>query len=134
MSGGRTTDVGVIGAPKEGMIKPQLTAKEQVRATLGRMRPGPAHWVDTVFTIAVVACGLVGLRTVVFGWEWWRAAAVGVLLGLVLGHIQGTYRWPLVATTALGAVMYFLLGGILAVRDDVTVSYTHLTLPTNREV
>ncbi|QNF94248.1 transglutaminase-like domain-containing protein [Janibacter sp. YB324] len=119
MSGGRTTDVSVIGAPKEGMIKPQLTAKEQVRATLGRMRPGPAHWVDTVFTIAVVACGLVGLRTVVFGWEWWRAAAVGVLLGLVLGHIQGTYRWPLVATTALGAAMYFLLGGILAVRDDV---------------
>lgn len=119
MSGGRTTDVGVIGAPKEGMIKPQLTAKEQVRATLGRMRPGPAHWVDTVFTIGVVACGLVGLRTVVFGWEWWRAAAVGVLLGLVLGHIQGTYRWPLVATTALGAVMYFLLGGLFAVRDDV---------------
>ncbi|WP_306512795.1 DUF3488 and transglutaminase-like domain-containing protein, partial [Janibacter hoylei] len=109
----------LMGAPKPGMIKPQQTTGEKVRATLGRMRPGAAHWVDTVFTIALVACALVGLRTVVFGWEWWQAAAAGVLLGLVLGHIQGTYRWPLVATTALGAVLYFLLGGPLAVRDDV---------------
>lgn len=109
----------LMGAPKPGMIKPQLTAKQKIRATLGRMRPGREHWVDTVFTIAVVACALVGLRTVLFGWEWWQAAAAGVLLGLVVGHVQGTYRWPLIAITALGAVMYFLLGGPLAVRDDV---------------
>ena len=74
----------LVGAPKPGMIKPQQTTGEKVRATLGRMRPGAAHWVDTVFTIALVACALVGLRTVVFGWEWWQAAAAGVLLGLVL--------------------------------------------------
>ncbi|WP_068327720.1 transglutaminase domain-containing protein [Janibacter terrae] len=109
----------LVGAPRPGMIKPELTGRDKVRATLGRMRPGTGHWVDIVFTVAVVACALVGLRTALFGWEAWRAAAVGIVLGLVVGHVQGTYRWPLVAITALGAVLHLLLGGPLAVRDDV---------------
>ncbi|KRE39096.1 hypothetical protein ASG73_01715 [Janibacter sp. Soil728] len=119
MSGERSAGSTLIGAPKPGMIKPQLTTGEKVRATLGRMRPGRGTWVDTFFAMAVVTCALVGLRTVLFGWQWWQAVAVGVLLGLVVGHVQGTYRWPLIAITALGALLYFLLGGPLAVRDDL---------------
>lgn len=110
---------GVVGAPKEGMVKPQLTGREKVRATLGRMRPGREHLVDALFTLAVVACALVGLRTALFGWEWIRAAAVGAVLGLVVGHVQATYRWPLVATTAFGAVLYLVVGALVAVRDDI---------------
>ena len=119
MSGARSAGSTLMGAPKPGMIKPQLTTGEKVRATLGRMRPGRGHWVDTVFTLAVIACVLVGLRTVLYSWQWWQAAAAGVLIGLVVGHVQGTYRWPLIAITALGAVLYLLLGGPLAVRDDL---------------
>lgn len=128
MSASRTPDTSFIGAPKPGMIKPQLTAKQKIRATLGKMRPGPGHWVDIVFTVALVACALAGLRTVLFGWEWWQAAAVGVVFGLVIGHIQSTYRWPLVAITAFGSVLYLLLGGPLAVRDDVKWGF----LPTGQ--
>lgn len=109
----------LIGAPKPGMIKPQPTGKDKLRATLGRMRPTRAVWVDAAFSLAVMVCLLVGLRTVMFGWQWWWAAFVGLVLGFVVGHIQGTYRWPLVATVAFGAVLYLVLGGPLAVRDDV---------------
>lgn len=118
----------LIGAPKPGMIKPQLTGKDKLRATLGRMRPTREVWVDAGFTLAVMLCLLVGLRTVVFGWEWWAAAALGLVLGFFVGHIQGTYRWPLVGTVALGAVLYLLLGGPLAVRDDVKWGF----LPTGQ--
>lgn len=128
MSDQQTRTGGLIGAPKPGMIKEQLTAKQKVGRTLARMRPTRAHWLDTAFTIALVGCILVGLRTVLFGWEWWQAAAVGVLLGLVVGHVQGTYRWPLVAITVLGAVLYLLLGGPLAVRDDLKWGF----LPTGQ--
>lgn len=109
----------LIGAPKPGMVKPHLSTQQKVRATLARMAPGRSHWVDAAFTLALLVCTLAGLRTVLFGWQWWQAAAVGVLLGFVLGHIQGTYRWPLVGTSALGALLYLLLGGPLAVRDDL---------------
>lgn len=125
---GRVTEGSLVGTPKEGMIKPQLTGGDKVRATLGRMRPGIGHAVDAAFTVAVMACCLAGLRTVLFGWQWWQAAAVGVVLGLLVGHVQATYRWPIVATTALGAVLYLLLGGPLAVRDDVKWGF----LPTGQ--
>lgn len=109
----------LVGAPRPGMLRPEPTGRDKVRLTLRRMRPGPGHWVDLVFTVAVVGCALVGLRTALFGWEAWRAAAAGMVLGLVVGHVQGTYRWPLVAITALGAALHLLLGGPLAVRDDL---------------
>lgn len=109
----------VVGAPKPGMIKPQLTARQKVARTLGRMRPTRAVWVDALFSLAVMICLLAGLRTVMFGWQWWQAAALGLLLGFFVGHIQATYRWPLVATVALSAVLYLVLGGPLAVRDDL---------------
>lgn len=109
----------LVGAPREGMITPQPTGREKLAAALGRMRPTRAVWVDVVFSLAVMVCLLVGLRTVVFGWQAWQAAGVGLALGLLLGHVQGTYRWPLIGTVALGAVLYLLLGGPLAVRDDL---------------
>lgn len=118
----------VVGAPKPGMIKPQPTGREKVRATLGRMRPTREVRVDAGFSLAVMLCLLVGLRTVMFGWEWWLAAFVGLVLGFVVGHIQGTYRWPLIGTVALGAVLYLVLGGPLAVRDDVKWGF----LPTGQ--
>lgn len=109
----------LVGAPKPGMIKPQLTGKEKVKATLGRMRPTREVWVDAGFSLAVMVCLLVGLRTILFGWEWWLAAGVGLVLGFVVGHVQATYRWPIIGTVALGAVLYLVLGGPLAVRDDI---------------
>ncbi|WP_435201425.1 transglutaminaseTgpA domain-containing protein [Janibacter sp. GS2] len=109
----------LIGAPRPGMIKPQPTGREKVRATLARLRPTRAVWVDAGFSLAVMVCLLSGLRTVMFGWQWWLAAAVGLVLGFFVGHIQSTYRWPLVATVALGGVLYLVLGGPLVVRDDL---------------
>lgn len=118
----------VVGAPREGMIKPQLTGGQRVRATLGRMRPGPEHLVDAGFAVLVVALVLVGLRTSVFGTHSLLAGVVGVLIGLVLGHVQATYRWPLVAISALTVVLYLLVGALVVVRDDLRFG----VLPTLR--
>lgn len=118
----------LVDAPKEGMIKPQVTGKEKVRATLGRMRPGRDHLVDASFSVAIVACALFGLKTAIYGMPWIWAAGVGVLLGLVVGHVQATYRWPLVAVTVFGVVLHLLLGGPLAVRGSLRWGF----LPTGQ--
>ena len=95
-----------------------------------RAVPTRDAWVDAAFAGALVAIALLGLRTGFLGPQWVVAAGVGLVLGLVIGHLAGVFQW--LAVTALGvlAVTYLLLGGPVAVRTDLVAG----VLPTGRTV
>ena len=60
--------------------------------------PERPDWVDLGFAAALVAIALVGFRTGFFGWEWIVAAAGGLVLGLVIAHVDRAFRLPAVVT------------------------------------
>ena len=84
--------------------------------------------VDLGFAAALVSIALVGMRTGFLGVEWVVAAWVGLLLGLVIGHLAGAFRWMALTTFLVLAATYLLLGGPVAVRDHLVGG----VLPTPR--
>lgn len=74
---------------------------------------------DLLFAAVLVALALVGFHTGYFGPGWILSAGAGLLLGLVIGWVSVAYRWAAVVTLAVLAATYFLLGGPLAVREDL---------------
>ncbi len=75
--------------------------------------------VDLGFATLVCTIALVGMRTGFLGVEWVVAAGVGLVLGLTIGHLAGTFRWMALTTFLVLSATYFLLGGPVAVRDNL---------------
>ncbi|MFQ6171014.1 DUF3488 and transglutaminase-like domain-containing protein [Oryzobacter sp. R7] len=75
--------------------------------------------VDAAFATVLVVIALVGLRTGFLGVQWMVAAGVGLVLGLVIGHLAAAWRWLAVTTLVVLAAVYLLLGGPVAVRDNL---------------
>jgi hypothetical protein len=100
-----------------------VTSEPSLRDRIGRGRqalvPQRPVWVDLAFSAALVAVALVGFRTSYFGWGWAVAAAGGLVLGLLVAHVVTAFRLPAVVTLLGVAAAYFVLGGPLAVRDDL---------------
>ena len=57
-------------------------------------------------------------------------------VAILINYISGTELWITSLIVLLGTLTYTLYGGLRAsiFTDNIPVSYTHLTLPTNREV
>ncbi|QIM22416.1 hypothetical protein G7075_16870 [Phycicoccus sp. HDW14] len=75
--------------------------------------------VDLGFAAALCTIALVGMRTGFLGVEWVVAAGIGLVLGLLIGHLAGTLRWMALTTFLVLTATYFLLGGPVAVRDNL---------------
>ena len=75
--------------------------------------------VDAGFATALVVIALVGLRTGFLGPQWIVAAGVGLVLGLVIGHLASAWRWMAITTFLVIAAVYLVLGGPVAVRDNL---------------
>ena len=93
-----------------------------------RAVPTRDAWVDAAFAAALVTIALVGLRTGFLGPQWMVAAAVGLVLGLVIGHLAAVFQWLAVTTLVVLTATYFLLGGPVAVRTDLVAG----VLPTGQ--
>ena len=93
-----------------------------------RAVPTRDAWVDAAFAAALVTIALVGLRTGFLGPQWMVAAAVGLVLGLVVGHLAAVFQWLAVTTLVVLTATYFLLGGPVAVRTDLVAG----VLPTGQ--
>ena len=85
----------------------------------GGLRPDRAALVDAAFTVLLVGLALVGFRTDFAGATWVLPAVAGLVLGLLVTHVTTAYRLPLLVPLAGVTVLYFLLGGPLAVRRDL---------------
>jgi hypothetical protein len=108
-----------LPAPREGLLRVQPTARERVQERRRALAFDRTTLVDLGFSAALVALALVGFRTAFFGWGWILAAVGGLLLGLGVAHVVAAFRLPAVAALLGVVVAYFVLGGPLAVRQDL---------------
>ena len=108
-----------VRGPREGMIKPEVSVKQRAGGTARRAVPTREDLVDLGFAAALTGVALYGFHTGFFGPMWIVAGVVGILLGLAVAHLGATYRWPGVLTFAVLVVVYFLLGGVAAVRNHL---------------
>jgi len=114
-----TTSSGSIPAPPPSVFVRPPTFRERASAQLARLRPTRPQLVDAAFTVALVALALVGFRTTYFGLGWLWVGLAGLLVGLLISHVTATYRAPGVVTLVAVAAAYLLLGGPIAVREDL---------------
>jgi len=110
-----------LEAPRASMVPTARSASERLAAQGRRLSPTRDDLVDVGFTLLLVGLGLLGFRTVFFGWHWVVAAVVGTVLGVLVAHVVTAYRLPAVVTLTALAVVYFLLGGPVAVRKDLAL-------------
>ncbi|WP_392543715.1 transglutaminaseTgpA domain-containing protein [Oryzobacter telluris] len=103
------------GAPRRARGRRDPDAPSLLRRAL----PTRDALVDAGFATALVVIALVGLRTGFLGAQWIVAAGVGLVLGLVIGHLATAWRWMAVTTLLVLALVYFVLGGPVAVRDNL---------------
>ncbi|CAN7150783.1 transglutaminase domain-containing protein [Terrabacter sp. LjRoot27] len=114
---------GSIPAPPPSALVTPPTAGERVRTQLARLRPSTAHLVDAGFTVVLVGLALVGFRTTFFGLGWLWVGLAGLVIGLLVAHVTATFRAPGVLTLLAVAAAYLLLGGPLAVREDLIAGF-----------
>ncbi len=99
------------------------TTRRSRHADQGRTRtrrvvlaPTRRQWLDLGLLTALCLLALVGLRSTYGGIEFFLVGAVGVLLGVALGHLGTALRQPLFAVVLAALVTFFLLGGVVALR------------------
>ncbi len=119
-----------VRGPQQGMITPEVSGRDRVAGTLRRAVPTREDLVDLGFAAALTGLALYGFHTGFFGPMWVVAGVVGILLGLLVAHVGATYRWPGVLTFLALVVVYFLLGGVAAVRDHLIAGF----VPSGRTV
>lgn len=117
------------GRPASPSLRSALRGGEPRRTGRRRDPDAPGPWraalpgrdalVDLGFAAALGSIALVGLRTGFLGVEWVVAAWTGLVLGLVVGHLAGTFRWMSLTTFLVLTGVYLLLGGPVAVRGDL---------------
>jgi hypothetical protein len=112
-----------VRGPREGMIKPEVTAGQRAGSTARKAIPTREDLVDLGFAAALTGIALYGFHTGFFGVMWVVAGVVGILLGLFVAHLAASYRWPGVLTLVVLVAVYFLLGGVAAVRNHLVAGF-----------
>ena len=107
-----------MGRIDPGVVR-QLGRGPDAAGVLQRAVPDRDALVDAASSAVLVTIALVGLRTGFLGVEWVLAGGVGLVLGLVIGHLAAAFRWLAVTTLLVLAATHFLLGGLVAVRTDL---------------
>lgn len=88
--------------------------------------PTSAQWTDLAFCAALCAVALEGFRVTYGGWQYFVVGVVGVLLGLLIGHLGTALRQPVLAALAAAGLTFFLLGGAVALHAKLALGF----LPT----
>jgi transglutaminase-like putative cysteine protease len=81
-------------------------------------RTRPTAVVDLVAVTVLLAVGVQAFGPVFGGAVGYVAAGGGVVLGLALAVVSALRRWTVLGTLVVGAVVYLVLGGPLALRES----------------
>ncbi len=81
------------------------------------MLPDREGWADTGFVLLLGTAALLGLAPTFTGWQFLVVGLTGLFLGVAAAQISAARGWPL-ATPVLASVgLYYLLGGVLCLRE-----------------
>ena len=88
-----------------------------------RLRPERADLVDAGFGVVLAALGVIGFRTVFSGGEELSVGIPSVLVGAAVGYALSKLRVPLLAATAIAIVVFFVLGGPVAMHHRAVAGF-----------
>jgi len=77
-------------------------------------QPRPGELLDVALPVGLLAAALAGFERTYGGTRYLLAGLVGVVLGLVISVVAERVRAPLVAVVAVTVVVFFLVGGAVA--------------------
>lgn len=83
-----------------------------------RFVPGRDDLVDAAFLGVLFVVALLGFRTTYTGWGFLLVGGIGLVLGVIAGHVASALRRPMIAVAAMTVAVFFLLGGVVAMRDS----------------
>lgn len=81
-----------------------------------RLRPERSELVDVGFGVVLAVLGVIGFRTVFSGSEELTVGIPAVLVGAATGYVLAKLRVRLLPATAIAVVVFFVLGGPVALR------------------
>lgn len=112
-----------LAGPTPSMLTKPPTFKDKAIGQVKRLRPSTASLVDAGFTVALVGLALIGFSTTFFGLGWLWVGLAGLVLGLLVSHVTSTFRVFGIVTAVSVAVVYLLLGGPVATREDLILGF-----------
>ena len=116
------SQTGISAPPPSALVQPP-SARERLGTQLAKLRPTVPQLVDAGFTVVLVGIALVGFRTTFFGLGWLWVGLAGLLVGLHVSHVGAAFRALGVVTLLGAAAAYLLLGGPIAVREDLIAGF-----------
>lgn len=108
------------------VINPQGESTGRTRTMTTRLvalRPSTTDVFDGAFLLALVLLGLLGFATSFDSSRYLVLGLVGTLLGMVLAHVCNVLRWHWALPLVAAAVSYLLLGGFLALPDNLLAGF-----------
>lgn len=87
------------------------------------LRPSLPDLIDGGFLIALAMVALLGFASTFDSPRYLLVGLVGVVLGVVASHLANVLRWHWLTVVVLAAVTYLLLGGALALQEDVIAGF-----------
>ena len=87
------------------------------------LAPSKHDYVDAAFLAGLLLIALVGFVTSFDSPRFMLVAAVGIVLGIAGAHLAVALRWHWLSTIVLATVLFFGLGGALALRVDVIAGF-----------
>ncbi len=96
------------------MTPAAIPAEVGSRVSAAGFRPSRDESVDALMLLALTLIGVVGFRDAYGGYAYLAAGASGAVLGVALSHVGHRARLSLIAVTAVGMLMFLLLGGLVS--------------------
>ncbi len=108
------------------IVSPDVGGAGRTRTMTTRLvalRPSTTDLLDAAFLVALTLLGLLGFATSFDSTRYLVLGLLGTVLGLVLAHICNVLRWHWALTLLAAAVCYLLLGGLLALPDNLLAGF-----------
>jgi len=99
------------------MRRDSTTTGSRTRVRPHALVPDLHGWVDIAFTLALAAVALLAFGTSFTGSTYLVLGMLGAVVAVVVTHLTRAAGWPVVSSVVLCLVLFFVLGGPLALRS-----------------